>query len=172
MATISHRNNDPKVNDPELENRLRKLLQDTQPAEPDELAWNNVLAHIECNLQVPQNSGVDPGQGRHWLIAAGAAAAAVLLGLWVSGIGSRSFPPSTSGFDQFPVATSSEIEILSVGGADTQTLVVGRPPLDGTIELLAPGDVTLFSVEPADDEMVPEIRFHGPNSPMIWAHLD
>jgi len=169
---IWHRNNDFKVNDPKTDKELRELMQATRPTPPDELAWSNALANIERKLHAPKSAN-DHGKGWNWAVAASAAAAALLLGLWVSGIGSRNLlPRANSKLEQFPVATSGEIEILSVGGADTHTLVVGRPPLDGAIELLAPGDVTLFSVEPAADEMVPEIRFHGPNTPMIWAHLD
>ncbi len=69
----------------------------------------------------------------------------------------------------FPVATAEEIAILHVEGDDTGTVVVGRMPVDGPLELAQPGDVLLNSVSPAPgDEMVPDVQWNQ-GSPMIWA---
>jgi hypothetical protein len=174
----------PKKTDPEqqqLDQDLRRLLQRTAPPEPHPAVWTSLFAQIERQArgegQVTRSglasrlSSLTP-----WLAASAAVAAALLVALLielgrtpqVANVG----PVAPTGAEAFPVASAAEIEILSVAGADTHTLVVGNPPLDGTLELLEPGDVSLFSVEPAADDMVPEFRFHGPNAPMIWAHLD
>lgn len=147
------------------EDGLKALMRATAPVEPHEAVWSHMLAQVEQRLQ---SSRAQPTTSRWPWLAGGAAAAAVLLGAWLL----QSFRSTPVLDEPFPVATAAEIEILSVNGADTHTLVVGNPPVEGALELLGPGDVTLFSVEAAPDEMVPEIRFHGPNSPMIWAHLD
>ena len=73
----------------------------------------------------------------------------------------------------FPVAIASEVSILSVEGADTQTVVVGRLPLLGAMELAGPGDVALTSVQPdRRDNMVPHVRIGGAHRPMIWAPVE
>jgi len=161
------------------EERLHQLMYATRPEDPDNVLWNEVLGRIEKRLQSPAARPASRNAWP-WLGACSAAAAAVAAVLFLHYYHNQApAPPIPGGIqtnnvadEPLPVAVADEIEILSVGGADTQTLVVGNPPVDGPLELLAPGDVTLFSVEPADDDMVPEIRFHGPNSPIIWAQLD
>jgi hypothetical protein len=68
-------------------------------------------------------------------------------------------------------ATSQEVEILRVNGADTDVLVVGELPAQGPMLLAKAGDVTQVSVDPAADNMKPEVRVKGPDAPMIWAPL-
>src|SRR5262249_61506287 len=71
----------------------------------------------------------------------------------------------------FVVATAEEIEILSVEGADHPSLAVGEMPVHGPLELLAPGEMTVTSVQPdARDNMTP-VFSQGPDTPMIWAPL-
>lgn len=73
----------------------------------------------------------------------------------------------------FLVASSDEIEILSVDGAATSSLVVGQVPVQGSLELLSPGDVTLTSVQPAEgDNMMPRVHLKGHETPLIWARVD
>src|SRR5262249_48326011 len=70
----------------------------------------------------------------------------------------------------FLVATEDEVEILSVQGADTATLLVGTLPVQGPLILVREGDVSLRSVQPAaKDNMVPDLFLQGTGAPMIWA---
>jgi hypothetical protein len=70
------------------------------------------------------------------------------------------------------VAAAHEVEIMNVEGADTQSLIVGELPVKGPLELAAPGEVTVTSVQPAArDKMMPEVYVQGPGRPMIWATL-
>lgn len=68
--------------------------------------------------------------------------------------------------DVLPVATADEIEILRISGGDTGTLLVGRPPLAGTIVLLQPHEVEVKL--PANDPAGPGVRIGGHGNPMIW----
>jgi hypothetical protein len=67
-----------------------------------------------------------------------------------------------------PVARADEVAILRVEGIDTETLVVGQLPLQGLLELASAEEVSVTSMEPAEDNMVPKVRV-GARSPMIWA---
>ena len=68
----------------------------------------------------------------------------------------------------FEVATEGEIEIVQVAGDTGESFVVGNLPLDGPVVLASPGDVTVTEMEPAEDNMVPDMNVdHRP--PMIWA---
>jgi len=71
----------------------------------------------------------------------------------------------------FAVATAEEIEILSVVAADHPALAVGEMPVRGPLELLAPGEMTVTSVQPdARDNMTPVVP-QGADTPMFWAPL-
>ncbi len=161
---------------------IEQLLEQTVPLEPDDFQWQKVVLGIE-----------DGCRRRHerwaWLsrrLAAGmlgSTAAAVLLTLMLipkpqTDQQARPAPtqveakPSEAPVDPWQVATSDEIEILRVGGDDTGSLVVGDPPVEGMLELASPGEVTLYSVEPAEDNMIPDVRFQGPSAPIVWAQLD
>jgi hypothetical protein len=81
--------------------------------------------------------------------------------------------PADDANEALPVALAEEIEILSVEEKDAPSLVVGELPVRGPLELLAPGEMDVTSVQPADrDNMVPDYPRQGPATPMIWAHLD
>jgi hypothetical protein len=72
-----------------------------------------------------------------------------------------------------PVAHASEVTIVRVEGADTHTLVVGELPLQGILELVAPGDVILTLIRPiAGVSESNQVRLIGSSSPMLWARLD
>jgi anti-sigma factor RsiW len=138
--------------------QLRQLWHATTPAEPDAGAWTAILARIQASPHTPPTSGWRQSLG--WiagLLLAGAAAFLLMTSL------------RSRGEEPFPVATADEVEILSVAGADTHTLVVGQLPVRGPLELLEPGEVTVTSVEPdARDNMVPQMH---DRPPMIWARL-
>jgi hypothetical protein len=150
--------------------RLHELWQQTTPVEPDAAAWAAVSARIQSAR--PRGARLPRG----WIAAiSGITAAAIWLLLTLLSSGPdrperRQAPVAAE--QAFAVATSEEIEILSVEGEDTHTLVVGDLPVRGPLELLGPGEVDVTSVAPAArDNMRPEVRA-APAAPMIWAILD
>ena len=75
--------------------------------------------------------------------------------------------------DVLPVASADEVVILHIEGRDIQTVVVGRLPVPGLLEMAAPGEVRVFHARPdATDQMVPTVHQRGPRAPMIWAKLE
>lgn len=165
---------------PATENWLQDLWETSRPAEPETTHFDAILERLQS---LPTDGGRRPvPAGIRWrLLAAGLAAMAAAVWLAFALVSSpqdivkddanattvASTPP-----EAFQVASSDEIEILSVDGAATSTLVVGRVPVQGPLELLAPGDVTLTSVQPADgDNMVPRVH-KGHETPLIWARVD
>ncbi len=166
---------------------LEELWDETSPAEPAPGSWAVVLERLQSlPLETSRRRGLRWGA----LVAAlGTMAAAVLLvaflwpePLWPEprpqqiGLAAKvDNPPAVvpSPLEIYLVASSAEIEILSVEGADTHSLVVGQMPVQGPLELLAPGEVTVTSVQPAaSDNMFPDVRLKGPATPMIWARVD
>lgn len=150
--------------DPNWSGRLDELYRSEPVPEPSSGTWHALFARI-LSGQVPARANK---QRRGWLrVAAGlaAVAASVLLAfaLWPKS-------DEESEDEVLIVATAAEIEIVSMAGADTSTLVVGEPPVKGPLQLLAPGEITVTSIQPSDrDNMTPELRA---SPPMIWARLD
>jgi hypothetical protein len=160
--------------------RLKELWKQTVPPEPGATAWEAVGGRIAAEARAPGRR-FRPHLGGRWLAFFLATAAAIV---WICFFLFRERPvpgadmapsdlASVSDGEIFEVASTDEIEILSVEGADTGTLAVGDMPVQGPLELLAPGEVTLTSIKPAArDNMIPEIHLKGPVLPMIWARLD
>jgi hypothetical protein len=160
--------------------RLNKIWRDTTPAEPSAEAWNNTLQRIEEEARKRANQ---PVARRPWLgIAAGALGFVMFFGLllgllryspWsptpgpslVEKGGPKEKTPPDEPIEVFAVATADEVIILRVEGEDTDALVVGRLPLEGSMVLAAQGDVRFVS--PKTDE-----RLQMLPRPMIWAMLE
>jgi anti-sigma factor RsiW len=150
--------------------RLRHLWQETTPREPAVTAWQNLLRRLES---CPVRAGsLSRGAGSHapWKMAAVLAGAA---GFLLAAVLLKDSGTARDDMEPFPVASEREVVILYVEGADTGTLVVGQLPLQGPMELVDAGDVTLTSVEPAQrDNMVPDVHIAGPGRPIIWARAE
>jgi hypothetical protein len=160
--------------DLEGQHRLLRLWRETAPAEPAPAAWSAVLSKLET---APRQS---PKPWRLWSSPGWVAGilAMTAAALWLT-LTLNNAPESikNDGGDSVPeiapfvVATADEIEILSVEGADHPSLAVGEMPFrgPGPMELLAPGEMTVTSVQPdARDNMTPVVT-QGPDTPMIWA---
>ena len=160
--------------DLEGQHRLLKTWRETTPAEPAPAAWSVLLSKLE---KAPRQS---PKPWRLWSSPGWVAGilAMTAAALWLTLILTNS-PESIRNDDgdpvreivPFVVATAEEIEILSVEGADHPSLAVGEMPFrgPGPLELLAPGEMTVTSVQPdARDNMTPVVT-QGPDTPMIWA---
>jgi hypothetical protein len=73
----------------------------------------------------------------------------------------------------FRVARDHEVTIIRVEGEDAQTLVVGKLPLEGNMELAGRGDVELIGTRPnVNDRQRNPVRLIESPSPMLWANLD
>jgi hypothetical protein len=165
--------------------RLTDWFRATIANDPGTAAWAPVLARLRGLRLVPTRP--KPRWIRvAWIGAAGAACVWLAFALLyrpgqenIAGPGTqeitaRSRPAAVleeAEPEVFPVATAAEVEILSVKGEDTTTVVVGELPVEGSLPLLQVNEVTLTHVEPARDNMVPEVRRCG-STTFIWAPLD
>jgi hypothetical protein len=177
------------ADDLQAQRRLRRLCQATTPAEPSEAAWNHVLARLEQLPPAPARGALGrPGYGLRfaaWAVAALAATAAAvwlalaLFGPWGGPELARRAPrgperregplkaprPLPAEVEPFAVATGDEVEVLSIKGADTSTLVVGELPLSGPMVLVQAGEVEVQRLER-------EVRMGSTGPPMVWMPLE
>jgi hypothetical protein len=70
------------------------------------------------------------------------------------------------------VATTDDVEIISINAADVSALVVGRPPVTGPLVLASAGDVTIHDAGNDVELIRPEENPEGPSAPWIWAPRD
>jgi hypothetical protein len=166
--------------------RLKQLWQATTPADPGEAAWSVALGRLEATLSSEPAGAAPRRHSRHllaWVAGIfGASAAAIWLWLSMLGASPGSVPPAAprqilpeqlAEVEPFPVATADEVEIVSVAGQDTGTVVVGQLPVGEPMVLAGPGEVSLTSVCPAPpDNMLPDVLMGEQRKPMIWARLE
>ena len=158
----------------------RHLLQacrSTSPAEPDNAQWVAVLSRIQAQTDTERIRSVGRRSAIGWAAATVRAACLAVVLFWQPG--PRIQPPapvlaiSQIEDEILPVADVNEVVIVRVEGADSQTLVVGQLPVQGVLELAAPGDVVLTKIRPdAADNMIPQVHMNETASPLIWAKLD
>jgi anti-sigma factor RsiW len=156
--------------------QLQKLWLDTTPADPSTAAWAECRKAIDA---ARAQAGSTPATRRPWLLFAAVAGVALfvgaLIGVWQF---TRDVEhhhvvqrPHEEPVEVFEVAQSHEITILRVEGADTESLVVGIPPLVGLMELADPGDVRVLRVHPAAlDKMIANVSEQP--RPIVWAQVD
>jgi hypothetical protein len=155
----------------EAQRQLTEWCRATAPADPGDAAWEATASKLK---QVPLSLPVRSRGGARlaWLAVLGTTAAAVLwLASDLSPLSRHELPSTPPDLEPFPVAIAAEVEIQSVRGDDVASVVVGELPVQGALVLLEPGEVTLTSVEPTRDNMVPEVRT-GNAIPLIWAPVD
>ena len=92
-------------------------------------------------------------------------AAAAVIAFVVSTGPSRPIPQPV--FEPLPLASGSEVEIVRIDGDDVASVVVGRLPLVGVLELANAGDVELTQA----NERMPMVQAEG-RRPMLWAKLE
>jgi anti-sigma factor RsiW len=155
---------------------ITRLFQSVPPLEPSLNDWNQALAQIEIRLAPrPHPVPVASNPSAHRVHRYGfgwtaAAAASIVLALWVAQ------PPRPADMDAqraFPVAEAEDVEIQSIHGQDMGQLVVGAVPLEEPVALAAAHDVTVESMQPDADGMVPEIGAVSgdAHSPMLYTPL-
>jgi hypothetical protein len=155
---------------------LVRCWRETAPAEPSERAWREVFARIERRGLKIEDRGSrtkDLSRGR-WIrigLLGGVAAAALILALVVPGRDQEDKTPSD--IEELAILSAEDVDLISMEENDTRLLVVGNPPVQEPLVLVATGDVTLDSIEPDDDGFVPQARMNPGSSaaPMIIARL-
>jgi anti-sigma factor RsiW len=132
--------------------RLARLWQSAAPPEPSPAAWDGAWARIETALP-PRLPARAWGAGRPFRAFLGLAAAAALLGglllarpFW-AGPGAFVNDVEDELNEPLSVASGDEVNIISVR-ADDADAVVAQPPVFGSFDVAARGDVTLEGAEP------------------------
>jgi hypothetical protein len=162
---------------------LRRLWMETTPREPGVACWNRVLERIESEGRrpvLPMFRRLGPSIGA---IAAGIAA---IVGLVYGAVHHFSSPSVTKDAvavatvnavprdegEILPVATSEEVVVTYIEGADTRAIAVGQLPVHEPLELAEVGEVRILAVRSnAPLTMQPQAPHDGPNRPMIWMPL-
>jgi ferric-dicitrate binding protein FerR (iron transport regulator) len=160
----------------EAQRNLLRCWQETAPAEPSERAWREVFARIERRGLKIEDRGSrtkDLSRGR-WIrigLLGGVAAAALILALVIPGRDQEDKTPSD--IEELAILSAEDVDLISMEENDTRLLVVGNPPVQEPLVLVATGDVTLDSIEPDEDGFVPQARMNPGSSaaPMIIARL-
>lgn len=122
--------------------RLRLLAQSALPPEPDETAWQAVLARVHASVE---------GQATRrrplrllWGIV-GLTAAALLAGLLLRSLWTTSLPtPSPRLEEALPVMEAEDVTIVSMDARDAAALVVGEAPVAGELEFARPEDIRVI----------------------------
>jgi hypothetical protein len=101
-----------------------------------------------------------------------AAAAAILLAVWLPRPDSPTLPVPVAAEEPYPVLTATDVEIVQVDDEDRSAVVVGQLPAPGSIDLLDSNEVTVNHIEQDQDGMMPRVCTpQGSNNPMIVAPL-
>jgi hypothetical protein len=131
---------------------------------------------VERGLAVP--AAGRPGRRRRAIAVAavlGAAAAAVLLALALRNL-PRPAPPvdgPPAAEEPWPVASADDVQIISMDDRDRGALVVGQPPVNELVQLLAVNEVQVNKLEPDEQGRVGRLYgMDGSGSPMVIMPLD
>lgn len=158
--------------DVEAQRRLLALWRKLPLREPAEADWAATLGRIQAACVTPTRPAVR--QRLAWIgVALTALAATLALALFRDSPrrpGTRVQPQLVvvPAVERLPVATATEVEIISMDAADAALLVIGEPPVNEPLVLAAPGEIKLDKMEPDEDGMVPHFAdSQGPDAPMI-----
>jgi len=169
----------------QAQQRLRELWDDTAPIEPSAETWDQTLDAIATKSREAKAA---PARASAW-VPLGIVAAGIVMAFglaWAawhltqrpikSEAAPRAEAPKASPREApnredevFPVATSEEIVIRRIEGADTDVLVVGRPPVDGPMELAAVEDIRVIRTQSTPNNQRPPAVRTGSQRPMIVA---
>lgn len=140
----------------------RQVLQACREApipEPTAAQWAAALDGVAARLAQTREA-LPPRRLPRWSTALAAAAAAMFLLALPGDLGLRLPAPVSlvREVTPIPVASAEDVEIVSIDAADLKALLVGHPPLRGSLELAAGGDVQIHYAEPADNSWVPAME--------------
>jgi len=135
--------------DAEVQRRLARLMDDTAPPLPTDEQWADVLARIERDLAAP------PARPRSWSRRVFAATAVLAVAAVVVLAVALQRPPADQRTpndalpeDPWPVASADDVLILSMDDRDRGALVVGEPPVNESLVLMAADEVKVENVQP------------------------
>jgi len=154
--------------DVEAQRRLARLFEETGVAVPGEEQWSDALAAVQRNLAAPRFRPADWRRRIALGAAALAAAAALLLALVPNDRSPRNSVPVSEDEPQdmaeeaWPVVSADDVQILSMDDRDRGALVVGEPPVNEPLQLLAADEV---QVNKAPDWQGRVGRLHTPQEP-------
>lgn len=143
--------------------RLKKLWDDTAPPLPSPATWRQV----EARLNDPPRRPARPAMPRPLVVAAVAACVAAV---WLLSALLRPVAPTAAQGPVLPVAQSDDVEIVHIEGDDLESIVVGRLPLEGILELAESGDIEVHSMKRHEGWRQPMVPESG--RPMIYARLE
>lgn len=150
--------------------RLQRLWQAGAPPDPGAAAWADILGRVEAAAGRPA-AARQPGDrlvGTVRLAAGLASVAAVLLvALALGGVFTPRPPPPQ--VTPLPVASTGDVEILSMDGGDLGALVVGEPPVKGPLTLASADEVTVDN-SGHDVQIVRPTPEHHPPGPQPHDH--
>jgi anti-sigma-K factor RskA len=153
--------------------RLARVWEAAAPPEPSEAAWAGVRDRVALAARFRQSAGRQrPARrrtGPTWrLTALAAGAAAVLVGAFLG----QHFWPKPAG-PPLPVATSDDVDIVSMDAGDVGALVIGDPPVQGPLELASAEDVSVDDTGQDVEVIIREPDQPGsPPPPMMMVPLD
>jgi anti-sigma-K factor RskA len=157
----------------EAQHRLTRLWQAAAPPEPSEAAWAGARDRVEAAVRHPGPAGrgrvARRRTGPTWRLSALAAGtAAAVLGLFLA----QHYWPKPAG-PPLPVATSEDVDIISMDAGDIGALVVGDPPVQGPLELASAEDVTVDDTGQDVNVIIRDPDQPGsPPPPMMMVPLD
>jgi anti-sigma factor RsiW len=161
-----------------LSRRNRKLWKVISPLAPSEGNWARVFGRVQDVLDSPiRPAPPRPARRRlPYIAAAIATAAALMLAIYLQppASGPQADVSADNGTDVevLALADDADVDIVSIDDRDSAALVIGQPPLAGTVVLAAVGDVELKGVQKADDGMMPKVQMTDAGyAPMIIAPL-
>jgi hypothetical protein len=143
---------------------LINLARANPPSLPCPGDWDQTLAGIEHRLE---GSPCEPRGLKSRLLVMSASLVAAAAALFVA------CTIDWTSTEPLLVASSDEVDIISVDPEDRDTLVVGEVPAEEPLLLAVPGDVVLKRVDPADDGQVPDVMpTKDEDTPIIVFHLE
>jgi hypothetical protein len=161
-----------------LSPRNRRLWRASAPPKPSEASWAGVFGKVQDALDAPPQPAPVSAARRRSRFRYAFAAAATVIAASIALFMARPEPGPIGPSDQpvpadvFAVAAAADVDILSIDDRDSGVLVVGVPPLTGTVVLAGHGDVDLKHIDKASDGMLPKAQMNDVNvAPMIVAPI-
>jgi hypothetical protein len=140
-----------------------ELCRHAAPPEPDEAAWAATLARVEAGLVGGRQRR--PWRLAAWLAVGGTAAAAVLA--FLLGRSPPQAPQAPPIARVLPVVAPDDVDIISMDGRDRDALVVGDPPVRGSLTLASAQDVSLNEAGRDVEMLIPEGNMPDQAAPML-----
>ncbi len=173
IQKMKHPQRNSKIN-------LDQIWKDTQPKDPSEQSWDRVWDNIE--KKIDESTHPEPARRKApWLVGAAliAASLALLLSRNVNtrpAVDQISLVEKNLSFDkknenslegELVIVTSSEIEINSMDEDDTDSLIVGRPPVVGPLEMVSHQEFKLDHMETHPEGQTMDLVQPEQGPPMI-----